>query len=421
MTELDSLIEQLRTRSGLPNEETTKFATLQPILQAVGWKTYDTTEVLYEHSVGGRKAGGRVDIALRSGSSNRVLALIEAKAPREDLRNHIDQVLNYAYHEGCDICVLTNGIEWWLFLPREAGRPLDRRFTTLNLNTTPAEQLAEDFKTFLGKENLISGKTAQQAKRVLEANQIKARLERKIPEIWKNMLSQADDELVELIVKRVYERIDLRPEQDQVKAILHGTPMPLSMPKPPAQPEVIAHPTASTQPSKPTPQPNNRRTTTSSGKRLKPTMIRIFGETHPVKTWKDVLIEVASVLYKLHPHKYDQMLQNLWGNHKSAISTDPESIRSSFRPPGAQFYVNLGYSAQNLCERTNHLLQALDHSENELQYQVRLVENRATDENDAQDQDDLQIRIKDRWISSLELTEIFTSLYKQHTKTNSAT
>ena len=95
-----------------------------PILASLGWDP-SGREVLYEYSVGGKKDAGRVDIALKN--SDQVVALIEAKAPGSDLSSHVRQVLGYAFHEGVDICVLTTGLEWWLYLPRDSGPPPERR------------------------------------------------------------------------------------------------------------------------------------------------------------------------------------------------------------------------------------------------------------------------------------------------------
>ena len=127
---LPETLERIRSSPSPNNEESAKFQVIAPILQALGWDPSDGEKVLFEHSVGGKK-GGRVDIALKNKS--RVFALIEAKAPGADLSTHVEQVLGYAFHEGVDICVLTTGEEWWLYLPREPGEPLKRRFAVLIL------------------------------------------------------------------------------------------------------------------------------------------------------------------------------------------------------------------------------------------------------------------------------------------------
>jgi len=101
-----------------------------------GWRSDDPSRVFFEYTVGGR----RVDIALKD--EGRFVAFIEAKAPGKKLDAHVSQLLTYAFHEGVDIGVLTTGLEWWLYLPRENGPPPKRRFATFELSSVSAEEIA---------------------------------------------------------------------------------------------------------------------------------------------------------------------------------------------------------------------------------------------------------------------------------------
>ncbi len=162
---LRETLETIRSVPDPKDEENAKFQIIAPILGDLGWNPA-RQEILCEYPVGG-KAKGWVDIALIG--PNRLVALIEAKAPKENLAGHVEQVLGYAFFEGVDICVLTNGLEWWLYLPREDGPPDERRFTTLLIKRDSIGHLADDFETFLGKDNLIEGQAKKRAKQVLKA------------------------------------------------------------------------------------------------------------------------------------------------------------------------------------------------------------------------------------------------------------
>ena len=83
--------------------------------------------------------------------------MIEVKSTNEQLDEHVNQLLGYAFYEEVVLCVLTNGREWWLYLPREMGEPEARRFAQLNLETDALDVLAEQMLLFLSKENLESG------------------------------------------------------------------------------------------------------------------------------------------------------------------------------------------------------------------------------------------------------------------------
>ena len=116
---LHETLNKIRSAPVPNNEEAAKFQIIAPVLNSLGWDPFGQ-EVLYEYAVGG-KGGGRVDIALDG--PDHIVGLIEAKAPGQDLSKHVDQVIGYAFHQGVDICVLTTGLEWWLYLPMEKGPP----------------------------------------------------------------------------------------------------------------------------------------------------------------------------------------------------------------------------------------------------------------------------------------------------------
>lgn len=94
----------------------------------------------------------------------RILGLIEAKAPGTRLENHVDQVLGYAFYESVEICALTTGLEWWLYLPGARVPVPKRRFAVLRIMEDPIELLCEDFNSFLGKVSVVNGKAEEQAK-----------------------------------------------------------------------------------------------------------------------------------------------------------------------------------------------------------------------------------------------------------------
>lgn len=151
------------------NEQATITQIIVPILIDLGWDVYDDSgreEVKPEYWVGGRKEGGKVDIALMK--DNRCVCVVEAKRPGVNLIKHVDQVLRYAYYEGVTLCALTDGLEWRLYLPREEGRPEEREFAVLRLKENTIEQSENDLKRFLSRETVLSGDAKSDAVRQLK-------------------------------------------------------------------------------------------------------------------------------------------------------------------------------------------------------------------------------------------------------------
>lgn len=344
---LEECLERVRSGPVPPHEEAAKFQLIAPILRNLGWNPDDGAEFLLEHSVGG--TGGKVDIALKG--DGRLVALVEAKAPNADLSQHVEQVLRYAFHEGVDICVLTTGLEWWLFLPREKGEWAERRFAVLDLEADSVDRLTEDFNAFLNRHTLVSGQAEAKAKLVLRARLAAARLEKEIPKIWRTMRDAPDEELIELIGARVYEKLNLRPEKSQVIAVLRGEPVPmLDVPtgSPPPNPEVDS----------------GRKTARRPTRR--PVAILLWGTRYPVSTHTQILHAVADRLYERHARDFDTVL-DLKGKRVPWAALNPEGFRGSFQIKGSPYFVNTHGNAAAIRKRAEKFLEHFGYDESDLE------------------------------------------------------
>ena len=359
---LQERLETIRSSPVPKDEESAKFKILAPILQSLGWDPYGP-EVLYEHPVGG-KGGGRVDLALRS--SGRIVALIEAKAPGSDLNSHVGQVLRYAFHEGVDVCVLTTGLEWWLYLPRESGPPSERRFAVLTVTEDPVEQLLEDFAAFLSKEMLVNGQAERRAKAVRKAGLEAAQLNKEIPSIWAQMLNHPDEELVELLSKRIYEKVNLRPTKPQVVAALQGSPIPSAT--------ILSDPTAAptTSPPSEQQQPATRRKPRPSRKpqpSAKPIAMELWGARHEVNSHADALRKVLDVLYERHSDEFSRVLE-VRGSKYPYAARDPQMLnpngqKYNYEQLPSGYFFDLWLSAKGFKRRARQFLAHFGHDPSE--------------------------------------------------------
>ena len=255
---LSETLRKIRESPPPANEVTATMRILVPILRDLGWDSLEP-DVLWEYQL--RRIEGRVDVALM-GSMGPV-AFIEAKAPGSHLDDHVEKVLGYAFQEGANICALTTGLEWRLYLSDEEDYDVDeRRFAELHLKNDPVEQLSTDFAAFLGREPLLDGEAEKKAQRVLKARREAERLDKEVPRIWGEMLATPDAELIDLVSKRVYDKTNLSPNPHQVTSVLEGTATPSGMPR--------------------------------------PTAIRLWGETHVVNSYADILERVIEGLCVNH-------------------------------------------------------------------------------------------------------------------------
>ena len=393
---LEEKIKQLAKRPPPDNEQNAKAHAILPILRLLGWSSEDPDRVSFEHTVG----TGRVDIALRG--KERAVAFVEAKAPRKQLGNHVEQLLNYAFLGGVDICVLTTGIEWWLYLPREKGPPERRRFAVLNTRDDPPDAVAEGLQRYVGREALTSGSAETLAKKALAALMDEERLRTAIPEVWKKMKEEPDSELIALVQGRVRSRTELDAAGSLVAEVL-GWAEPVK-PRPPQPP----HPTESmsipTRPRKGTKtgrvweladEHKTRAATLEAGlaeglnrntiiasygnwKRAqdvpsepgaatsRPAAWSLWGAETPVNSWVKALLGVFTAVYNRHPAGFVEALQPVWGNSKPWVSTAADSLTRPRPIDGSGLYVEANLSAKEIESRCRRLLEHFGHSADEL-------------------------------------------------------
>ena len=122
---------------------------LLPALHALGWPVFDTSIVIPEFSVEGR----RVDYALCH-PENRPSVFIEVK--KVGLSEGADrQLFEYAFHLGVPMAILTDGQEWSFYLPGEQGRYDERRVYKLDLLERDISEAKSRLNKYLSYSNVL--------------------------------------------------------------------------------------------------------------------------------------------------------------------------------------------------------------------------------------------------------------------------
>ena len=336
---LKERLEVIQNDGGVPsNEETTKFQIIVPILGDLGWDVYrskGTNEVRFEHPAGGTKKGGKVDIALM-GEHSRFVCFVEAKKPGVNLDDHVEQLLGYAFHDGVTICVLTDGLEWRLYLPREDGPPADRKFAHLWLREDPVEQIADDLKEFLSRSTVVSGEAGQNAVYALkqrreELKQLKREsdIARELPSIWRKMLNEPDKGLVVRVQSRVHAELGFSPSVDQIAEFLAAT--------------VASNSTGSNAKLIKSTRPNVKKTSKPGAGQRRIVGATLFGIYRGLEKAIELLDFVTVQLYERHGQDLlDKVAQISVGAVQ--ISSDPDDMNRSRETgvPGIFIYSNLG-------------------------------------------------------------------------------
>lgn len=318
-------------------EQEAKDWFIAPVLRALGWR--GPGRVRLEYPAGRERV--KMDFALQ-GPNRKSVALIEAKAPSADLAAHVGQVMQYAFFEGVGICVLTTGVDWWLYLPFEKGDPAARRFAELDVRDGDLDELVKALESWLDYEAVTSGEAEKRAKAVLEARQNEERLLAEMPSAWQRLLQGPEDLLVELVQDEVKKEIGLAPNRQQVAEFLREAAGRPARPRPP-----VPHPPP---PTPPGPKPPNPR----------PSGYRLWGKNHQVEQQWEILAGVATALHKRHSDSFERVL-----GVSARFTTTPTALRSPVRIGRSKYYHEKHLNQDHLTRTVQKLLQAFGYRTDE--------------------------------------------------------
>ena len=263
-----------RLRQGkFPNEQAVSQGIVLRVLQELGWDTWDTTIVWPEFQTG----EGRSDFALCHPPS-KPSVLIEVKQPGK-AEDSVRQALEYAFHTGVPVIVLTDGKTWSFYLPAEQGSYEDRRVYKLDLFERPPTEAAEVLTRYLARAKVESGEALETARKEYRSRTRKSQARSAIPEAWRELVEKGDELLVDILANAVESKAGVRPDDDDVAEFLVGLgSQRLQTPSP----EV----------------PQRTNVQPSTGRSSRSGKLEMFGKTHSYHNAKDAMVVVLSELAK---------------------------------------------------------------------------------------------------------------------------
>jgi type I restriction-modification system DNA methylase subunit len=142
-------VDKYVRKAGGKCEENVKVKIVIPLLQLLGYSVEKDMD--FEHHV----ANKRADIALLLDYKPKLF--VESKDLDEDLDNHIHQALNYAFEQGVEWVILTNGIEIRVYKSFIRNTPhKDRQiFSTTLLSLA---QTFDDLFEYVSRDSLLEAK-----------------------------------------------------------------------------------------------------------------------------------------------------------------------------------------------------------------------------------------------------------------------
>ena len=351
--DLQTAIERIRSTPFPDNERAVEIKVILPLLSALGWDVHGD-RVRYQYKVSGTRSReqGVVDIALLGARG--ALCFIEAKNTDERLDNHVGQLLGYAFYEGVVLCALTNGREWWLYLPREGGKPETRKFAQLDLEADTPAALSEQMQLFLAKSNLESGRAEKLGRQRLS--------EKRERGIWQEMLAKPDRTLVLAIADRIEKETGERPPQSRVAALLAETQFDMTVSISDA---VVAKTTQNEIALSPvdleTEVDARPKRTKSPSKKVKG--VRLWGEIKETNRWLSAYISLANELYKKHSEEFLEKTNSLrgrnypWFAYQQEVCSTPDREAEPLEGTHPTVFAYVHMSSQDIIRRSKKLLE----------------------------------------------------------------
>lgn len=329
------------------NEQSTIMQIIQPVLSDLDWDVYNSNEVRYEYQVSPHKGSGKPDIALM-GKDDKCVCLVEAKSPSVNLDDYVTQLFRYdALNERGTVCVLTDGLEWRFYLPREKeGKPEERQFARLRLQEDPVEQIAEDLEKFLSRSRVVNGEAEQEAAKTLKQLREENDIARRLPEIWHQMRTEPDQELITWVKKRISEKHGFSPSEEQVKRIVETAPSQPTYSSNPASPEVSYRQDSKSQ--------------------IDYTLFGVSKSRSGIGVWADVVKEV----YYRHENDFWEKAEKLRltpGSRRVLISGNPQSINRSKPTEVPELYIEYSLTQAECVNLAYNLLALFGHPPSDLQ------------------------------------------------------
>ncbi len=221
------------------NETLVTTSVVMPVLQCLGWSTLGvskTGEVDFERPISNEKKSitKKADIALLrvSKTKKKCVAVIEVKAFQKSLDGHVKQLAWYATYEKADIFVLTNGLEWRLYLRPNHHTPPPFDDNVLNefeftrfyfadpYVPDPHQVCAEQLRRFLGKKNTYTQESKKLAKEQLKVKKGIEKIHDSLSNILIKLFLRPEDDLIDYLTEQIAAKIRVDIPEIHIRALV---------------------------------------------------------------------------------------------------------------------------------------------------------------------------------------------------------
>lgn len=193
--QLKDLAEKIiQLKDKIKTEESTKHAFVLPFINALGYDTFNPTEVIPEFTADiGLKKGEKVDYAIFQDDDP--ILIVECKHWQENLTHHNSQLLRYFHATKTRFALLTNGIEYQFYTDLDAKNIMDAKpfleFNLTNLKDNTIHEISKFHKSNFDIEKIVN-------------NASSLKYTKEIKKLISEELQSPTNEFVRLFANKVY-------------------------------------------------------------------------------------------------------------------------------------------------------------------------------------------------------------------------
>lgn len=348
---MQDLIAQIRARlqrRAYINEAAISHGVVMPILGALGWDTADPQQVVPEHPI--PISMGRADFAL-FGLGHKPAVFIEVKAVGLAIGASDKQLFEYCFHQGVQLCVLTDGREWSFYLPGGQGSYEDRRVYRLQLDGREPEKSQEMLERYLSRARVRDGAAFEDALRDHRDAAHRREAARAMPRAWHELITENNDQLLEAITEKSEALCGYKPAQDEVLAFLRGL-RPTEDVVPTSSIAGIAR--KADQPGPPSRAPSNPSAIAAKAAASdRSVTYTIYGENCSVPNASVALVEILRAIVARDPSRIPELAAAVSGTKINHIGRTPEDINPAKSHLARAAEISPGWSVGlNISNRT---------------------------------------------------------------------
>ncbi|MHB8993697.1 MAG: hypothetical protein ACYC63_00435 [Armatimonadota bacterium] len=307
---------------------------VEPLLAALGWDLDERRELDCQARLRG---GGFADWALRANGD--IVAIIETKAPGTSLDAPAvqSQLAQRVGAQGVTYIIVTNGSEWWFYVPFAGQCLVDSRCLTIGIGSGPLQTVASQFSKLLGKEAVQSGRALKYARSLLAQQMMRWEL----PEICEELLAAAPSELVSVFHSLAKPKLRKEVGVSLPRDLVRRTLKELGSSKAAIGRLPIGRQSMKALGATADPPPFSR-----------PILVTLAGEEIEVGTWKGVLVQVANWLLRRGRHLETKAMSS---KAKPVVSGTPDEMTNPIALGHGQ-YIETNCSAKECMRRARWLL-----------------------------------------------------------------